>query len=56
MQDVRIVEALYRSARTGRAVSIPKLRKSKRPTARQRIVRPGVAKPQLVKVKSGSQD
>jgi glucose-fructose oxidoreductase len=56
LQDVRIVEALYKSARTGRAVAIPPLRKSKRPSSRQRIVRPGVRKPPLVKVRSGSQD
>ncbi len=56
MQDVRIVEALYRSARTGRAVPIPPLRKRARPTPKQRIVRPGVRKPKTVKVKSGSQD
>jgi glucose-fructose oxidoreductase len=56
MQDVRIVEALYKSARTGRAVRIPPFRKSKRPTARQRIIRPGIPKPSLVKVQSASED
>ena len=55
MQDVRIVEALYESARTKKAVAVPPLRKAKRPTSRQRIVRPGVKKPALVKVASGSQ-
>jgi glucose-fructose oxidoreductase len=54
LQDVRIVEALYRSARTRRAVALPPLRKAKRPTSRQRIVRPGVKKPEVVKAKSGS--
>ena len=56
LQDVRIVEALYRSARTRRAVAIPPLTRSKRPDSRQRIVRPGIRKPPTVKVKSGSQD
>jgi glucose-fructose oxidoreductase len=56
LQDVRIVEALYRSARTKRAVAIPPLRKAKRPTSKQRIVRPGVKKPELVRVASGSED
>jgi len=56
LQDVRIVEALYRSAKTGRAVSLPAFKERKRPSARQRIVRPGVKKPRLVKVKSGSED
>jgi glucose-fructose oxidoreductase len=55
MQDVRIVEALYKSARTGNAVSIPRFNTGKRPDSRQRIVRPGVKKPKLVKVKSPSE-
>lgn len=56
LQDVRIVEALYRSARTGRAVTLPRMPREKQPSGKQRIVRPGVRKPPLVKVKSGSQD
>jgi glucose-fructose oxidoreductase len=56
MQDVRIVQALYRSAKTGRAVAIPPFTKAKRPTGRQRISRPGVRKPALLKVQSASQD
>jgi len=54
LQDVRIVEALYKSARTGKAVSIPPYRENKRPTGRQRIVRPGIRKPALVKARSAS--
>jgi predicted dehydrogenase len=48
MQDVRIVEALYESAETGKAVGIPPFERTKRPTGRQRIVRPGVEEPELV--------
>jgi len=48
MQDVRIVEALYESAETGKAVTILPFEKTKRPAGRQRIIRPGVAKPTLV--------
>ena len=55
LQDVRIVEALYRSAKTGKAVKIPPFDKTKRPTGRQRITRPGVRKPRLVKVQSASE-
>jgi glucose-fructose oxidoreductase len=55
LQDVRIVEALYESAATGEAVRIPPFERTKRPTGRQRITRPGVAKPALVKVQSGSE-
>jgi predicted dehydrogenase len=54
MQDVRIVEALYESAETGKAIGIPPFERTRRPTGRQRIARPGVAKPKLVKVKSAS--
>ena len=56
LQDVRVVEALYRSARTGKAVRLPPFERTKRPTGRQRIRRPGVRKPALVKVQSASVD
>jgi predicted dehydrogenase len=56
LQDVRIVQALYTSARTGKAVAIPPFTKTKRPTGRQRITRPGIRKPALVKVQSASED
>ncbi|HXG88534.1 MAG TPA: Gfo/Idh/MocA family oxidoreductase [Vicinamibacterales bacterium] len=55
MQDVRIVEALYQSARKGKAVAIPKF-KDARPSKRQLITRPGVKKPRLVKVQSASEE
>ena len=55
LQDVRIVQALYKSARTGKAVTIPPFTKTKRPTGRQRITRPGVRKPALVKVQSAGE-
>jgi len=54
LQDVRIVEALYESAETGKAIQIPGFVREKRPSAKQRITRPGVAKPTLVKVQSAS--
>jgi glucose-fructose oxidoreductase len=56
LQDVRIVQALYESAETGKAIEIPPFARSKRPDGGQRIVRPGVKKPELVKVQSGSED
>jgi glucose-fructose oxidoreductase len=52
LQDVRIVQALYESAETGKAVAIASVDRSKRPTGRQRIVKPGIKKPALVKVQS----
>jgi predicted dehydrogenase len=54
LQDVRIVQALYESAETGKAVAIPPFARTKRPTVRQRIAKPPVRKPTLVRVKSGS--
>jgi glucose-fructose oxidoreductase len=55
MQDVRIVEALYRSAETGRTVALPPFSDAK-PHARQLIKRPPVRKPRLVKARSASED
>ena len=55
LQDVRIIEALYQSAATGASVPVPTFERSKRPTGRQQITRPGVKKPQLVKVQSASE-
>ncbi len=56
LQDVRIVQALYRSARLGRPVTIPPFAERHWPSAKQRITRPGVKKPPLIKVQSASQD
>ena len=56
LQDVRLVEALYESARKQRPVRIRPFQKSVRPTSRQRISRPGVKKPALVKLQSASRD
>jgi glucose-fructose oxidoreductase len=54
LQDVRIVQALYKSAASGKPVSIPSTSRAARPTIRQRITRPGIRKPALVKVQSAS--
>jgi glucose-fructose oxidoreductase len=56
LQDVRIVQALYRSARTGRPVALRPFQKRTSPTSRQRVTRPGVGKPALIKVQSASRD
>jgi predicted dehydrogenase len=56
LQDVRIVQALYRSALTRRPVKIRRFQKRNRPTSRQRTTRPGVRKPRLIKVQSASRD
>lgn len=56
LQDVRIVEALYKSARKGKAVALPAFKDRKKPSKRQHISRPGIRKPRLVKVQSASED
>ena len=56
MQDVRIVQALYESAEIGRAVQIPPYAPRKRPEPSQEISKPGIDKPELVNVKSPSED
>jgi glucose-fructose oxidoreductase len=52
LQDVRLIQALYESAETGKVVAVPAYRKAKRPSGRQIIKRPGVKKPKTVKVAS----
>jgi glucose-fructose oxidoreductase len=54
LQDVRIIEALYESAESGKVVTLPRYREAKRPTGRQIRRRPGVKKPRLVRVQSAS--
>ena len=54
LADVRVVEALYRSARTGKAVSLKPLTKATRPTMKQEIRRAPVRKPKLVKTSAPS--
>ena len=56
MQDVRIVQALYKSAKSGKPVPVPPAPRDPRPTIRQRITRPGIRKPREVKVQSASVD
>jgi glucose-fructose oxidoreductase len=52
LQDVRIVRALYESADTGKAVQLVPYQPSKRPDERQKIVRPPVKKPDLIRAES----
>jgi predicted dehydrogenase len=56
LQDVRIVQALYESAETGKVVQVRPFIPRKRPTGKQRIVRPGIATPDLVNVESPSEE
>ena len=55
LQDVQIVQALYESAESGKAVRIPPFRPAKQPTGRQIIRRPGVREPAVVNVEGASE-
>jgi predicted dehydrogenase len=54
LADVRVVQAIYDSARTGKLVELPGLTKKKRPAMRQEIHRPAHDKPKTVRAKSPS--
>ena len=56
LADVRIVEAIYESARMKRAVHVPELPGKKRPSPSQEIHRPAHGKPRMVHVKPPSRD
>jgi predicted dehydrogenase len=54
LADVRIVRAIYQSARTGRVVELGEFPPKKRPTSQQEIHRPAHGKPNTVNVQSPS--
>jgi glucose-fructose oxidoreductase len=55
MIDVRIVEAIYRSAKSGKVVKLGAFAKKRRPDARQQIHRPAHGKPKVVHAQAPSQ-
>jgi predicted dehydrogenase len=56
LADVRIVEAIYESARTRKAVRIPELPGKKRPAITQEIHRPAHGKPEVIQAKPPSRE
>jgi len=54
LADVRIIEALYRSARSGKPVKLQPAKRIQRPSLKQVIRHPPVAKPPLVHVESAA--
>jgi predicted dehydrogenase len=52
--DLKIIDAIYRSARISKPVKISAARKRQRPSLRQEIKRPPVKKPELVNAQAGS--
>jgi predicted dehydrogenase len=56
LADVRIIEALYRSAATGAVVRLAEFEKETRPTIEQEIHEPAVQKPELVRAATPSRE
>ena len=54
LADVRIIRAIYESARTGQVVELPRLPAKEKPTMRQEIHRPAHGKPKTVNAESPS--
>ncbi len=54
LADVRVIRALYRSAKTGRSVKLPPFSKPVRPGLEQEIHRPAVGRQKLVEVDAPS--
>jgi len=54
LADVRIVQAIYQSAKMNRVVKLPELPAKKRPSSGQQIHRPAHGKPKTVRAKSPS--
>jgi predicted dehydrogenase len=56
LADVRIVEAIYESARTQKTIRIPELPGKKRPNLSQEIYRPAPGKPRMIHTKPPSRE
>jgi glucose-fructose oxidoreductase len=56
LADVRVVEAIYESARAKRAIPLPALPGKKKPTLSQEIHRPAHGKPRMVHAKPPSRE
>lgn len=55
LADVRVITALYESARTGQAVRLPPFERTRRPTKQQEQRRPPSQTPELINVEAPSQ-
>jgi len=56
LADVRVIQALYRSADTGGPVTLDPFTKEERPSLDQAIARPAVRKPELVNTEAPSEE
>jgi glucose-fructose oxidoreductase len=48
--DVKIIQAIYESAKSGRTIAIGSISTPARPSLQQEITRPGIAKPETVHI------
>jgi glucose-fructose oxidoreductase len=56
LNDIRVIEAIFKSAKSGSAVKLPPAQQKSGPTKRQEIKRTSVDEPELVRAQSGSRD
>jgi predicted dehydrogenase len=56
LQDVRIIQALYESADTGKAVQLPPYEPARRPDSSQQIVSPPVKEPEIVHAEAAHEE
>jgi len=56
LADIRIIQAIFESARSGKAVNIERLKKRKRPSRKQEITRHAVEEPPLVNAEPAAKE
>lgn len=56
LADLRIIEAILKSAESGKEIKLDKIKKTKRPTEKQVTVHPPVKKTRLIKVQSAGRE
>ncbi|WP_454062545.1 Gfo/Idh/MocA family protein [Candidatus Nitrospira salsa] len=54
LHDVRIIEALYQSAKKGKPMTLKKIERKRRPNLKQHMHRPPIKKPNLIRAESPS--
>jgi glucose-fructose oxidoreductase len=56
LADIRVIEAIFKSARSGKAVKIQPVKKHKYPSRAQEISKPPVKEPSLVNAEPAAKD
>lgn len=52
LADVRVIEALYQSIESGKTISLPELKKKRRPDVKQAARKPPVKEPKLIRART----